>query len=268
MTTKVQDEMLESGGGGGGSDPYVVVNNSGNLPTITGSETNAIAIGDETSVVGLYGVSIGNRANVNGNVGVALGREAAVTAEAGVAIGNSAEAASSAVSIGSFSGAVGTEAVAIGYSADGVGTYTVAIGSACIAESTDPEVAAVAVGGGRAYGDRCIALGYNAEAGQSATHVVRSIAIGRALVYADNALGIGPSETITNVTHNGTVVIGTADSTATNQVVLADGAGNVYLRTGTGGAPTEYADDAAAATGGVPIGGFYRTGSVLKVRVS
>jgi hypothetical protein len=30
----------------------------------------------------------------------------------------------------------------------------------------------------------------------------------------------------------------------------------------------EYADDAAAATGGLPIEGIYRTGSVLKVRVA
>jgi hypothetical protein len=30
----------------------------------------------------------------------------------------------------------------------------------------------------------------------------------------------------------------------------------------------DYADDAAAATGGVPVNGVYRTGSVLKIRVS
>lgn len=29
-----------------------------------------------------------------------------------------------------------------------------------------------------------------------------------------------------------------------------------------------YADDAAAAVGGVPVGGLYRTGSILKVRVT
>lgn len=30
---------------------------------------------------------------------------------------------------------------------------------------------------------------------------------------------------------------------------------------------TEYADDAAAAVGGIPINGLYRTGSAVKVRV-
>ena len=32
-------------------------------------------------------------------------------------------------------------------------------------------------------------------------------------------------------------------------------------------ASTSYANDAAAAAGGVPIGGFYRNGSVVQVRV-
>jgi len=31
---------------------------------------------------------------------------------------------------------------------------------------------------------------------------------------------------------------------------------------------SDYADDTAAAAGGVPVGGFYRTGSVLKTRVT
>lgn len=31
---------------------------------------------------------------------------------------------------------------------------------------------------------------------------------------------------------------------------------------------SDYADDTAAAAGGVAVGGFYRTGSAIKVRVS
>lgn len=31
---------------------------------------------------------------------------------------------------------------------------------------------------------------------------------------------------------------------------------------------SDYADDAAAATGGVAVGEFYRTGSIVKVRVA
>jgi hypothetical protein len=49
---------------------------------------------------------------------------------------------------------------------------------------------------------------------------------------------------------------------------------SVYLTpTGTGEvvfglAPSDFADDAAAAAGGVPVNGIYRTASVLKVRVA
>jgi hypothetical protein len=35
-----------------------------------------------------------------------------------------------------------------------------------------------------------------------------------------------------------------------------------------GAIPADHADDAAAAVGGIPIGGVYRTGSALKVRVT
>lgn len=56
----------------------------------------------------------------------------------------------------------------------------------------------------------------------------------------------------------------------------SDGEGGyVTRRTTTGaiaalgfGVLSNYVDDAAAALGGVPLGGFYRTASVVKVRVS
>jgi hypothetical protein len=55
---------------------------------------------------------------------------------------------------------------------------------------------------------------------------------------------------------------------------LASGRFTISRYAGTGGMsfPTnvisDYADDAAAATGGVPVGGVYRTGSILKARIS
>lgn len=44
--------------------------------------------------------------------------------------------------------------------------------------------------------------------------------------------------------------------------------GTIRLVRGDNTLLTNYADDAAAATGGVPVGGLYRTGSALKVRVA
>lgn len=47
---------------------------------------------------------------------------------------------------------------------------------------------------------------------------------------------------------------------------VADGTLTIKRESGIIG-PADFASDAAAATGGVPIGGIYRTGSILKVRV-
>ena len=47
---------------------------------------------------------------------------------------------------------------------------------------------------------------------------------------------------------------------------VADGTLMIKREDGAIG-PADFADDASAATGGVPVGGIYRTGSILKVRV-
>jgi hypothetical protein len=52
------------------------------------------------------------------------------------------------------------------------------------------------------------------------------------------------------------------ENNGTNTVLTPDGS----LLLGT--TPTEYADDAAAAAGSLPVGGIYRTASALKVRVA
>lgn len=68
-----------------------------------------------------------------------------------------------------------------------------------------------------------------------------------------------------------------------NQVLLGDSAdptknfkitvptpedGTLSITRGDGSLLTNYADDTAAAAGGVPVGGIYRTASALKVRVA
>ena len=57
------------------------------------------------------------------------------------------------------------------------------------------------------------------------------------------------------------------------QCLTADGNGGlnweqVLLENAAGGTLYDAVDDTAAASGGVPVGGIYRDGSTLKVRVS
>jgi hypothetical protein len=52
--------------------------------------------------------------------------------------------------------------------------------------------------------------------------------------------------------------------TTTGGATTLDQAGIAYISTTL----NTYANDGAAATGGIPVGGLYRNGSILMVRVS
>ena len=70
--------------------------------------------------------------------------------------------------------------------------------------------------------------------------------------------------TITAEADNGTLKLARGNAGATTQDILTvDAAG--YLKPGV---LPNYANDAAAASGGVPVGGLYRNGSVVMYRVS
>jgi len=65
---------------------------------------------------------------------------------------------------------------------------------------------------------------------------------------------------------NGTMKLARGNAGATTQDILTvDAAGTITLRAL---AVPNFADDAAAAAGGIPIGGLYRTGTVVKVRAT
>lgn len=59
--------------------------------------------------------------------------------------------------------------------------------------------------------------------------------------------------------------VGVLDADVVAGVVTKNATSGVVLLNATLG---NYANDGAAATGGVPVGGLYRNGSVLMVRVS
>lgn len=271
---------LEAGGGG---SEYLVENYNGAVPTLS-SGVDQLALGENVTVAGNYSIGIGETVRVDGRACIAMG-------------------------------------------------------SGVNAKAVDPDGGAIAVGND-AYGHRATSIGFNASVGTDLAHVSYSTAINMADVQANNAIGIGNGITPSSVTHDNAVVIGFADSSAANQIVLADGAGNVLIRAKAsdprqiavgfsvvsanyglciaasssqsevthagavvlgggssteanevkiadglaslkvrfdgdgnmvfGAVPREAADDAAAAllSPAVPVGGVYRTGSVLKVRVA
>ena len=70
--------------------------------------------------------------------------------------------------------------------------------------------------------------------------------------------------TITAEADNGTLKLARGNAGATTQDILTVDASG-YLKPGV---LPNYANDAAAASGGVPVGGLYRNGSVVMYRVS
>jgi hypothetical protein len=78
----------------------------------------------------------------------------------------------------------------------------------------------------------------------------------------------GALNTTTTVTAGTGVIATTGGVTATAGGLTAT-AGGLTVTAGTVSLPlTDYADDAAAAVGLVPVGGLYRTASAVKVRVA
>jgi hypothetical protein len=59
-----------------------------------------------------------------------------------------------------------------------------------------------------------------------------------------------------------------AATTADNQIALGSSSSSVAILIASLPNTPSYADDAAAALGGVQVGELYRDGSVVKVRVS
>lgn len=243
MTTLVQDEMLETLAGGGGGSEYFVENYTNPiLPVVTG--LRSLAIGSRAVAgPGDDVIAIGERAIGAGRYNIAIGESAKVDEFGGLAIGSVSECRNTS----GFDG-LRSESTAIGpLSAKVYGTHGTAIGdSSRVGDFTTDIFGGIAIGN-QAHANHPTSVVIGGVTSTEAGEVVLATALGR----LDNALedyslgGNNPEPGVVKVRFNaqGEQVFGTT--------------------------PREAADDAAAAalTPAVPVGGVYRTGSVLKVRV-
>jgi len=203
----------------------------------------SFASGSSATASGLYSVSFsGTATGVNS---LALGRQSSATSANAVALGSLSSATGiSDLAIGAGATASGSGAIAVG-SADSTATYTIAIGQTSAASSNF----AVAIGHqADATATYAMGLGYNA----SATGI-QSAAIGKD----------------SSATHTAATALGSgAATTADYQIALGSASASVAVLIASLPNTPSYADDTAAAAGGVQIGELYRDGSVVKVRVS
>ena len=198
----------------------------------------SFASGSSATASGLYSVSFsGTATGVNS---LALGRQSSATSANAVALGSLSSATGiSDLAIGAGATASGSGAIAVG-SADSTATYTIAIGQTSAASSNF----AVAIGHqADATATYAMGLGYNA----SATGI-QSAAIGKD----------------SSATHTAATALGSgAATTADYQIALGSASASVAVLIASLPNTPSYADDTAAAAGGVQIGELYRDGSVV-----
>ena len=234
------------GGGGGGA---------GGLVLGTGTDSLASAL---TTIPGVASaadtIAIGDNAQALNQQSIALGHNALTGTSAPYAI-----------AIGKGSQALDDWNVAIGGDAFTYSRYNVAIGgnaSAGESGSATGGESAVAIGNQPvANSKRAIAIGYDADALAD-----DAIAIGaRADATATGAIAIG-SDTSSSVAPKATAV----NAVALGNNIIANTADTVSitLLQIMNYATMSFADDAAAATGGIPLGGVYHTSGALKIRIA
>jgi hypothetical protein len=208
------------------------------------SEADTIALGDGSIASSANNIAIGNTANAGGDnafarSNIAIGFNTDATNEKDVAVGNEAQATGSrTVAIGDSANASGSRSVVVGASS------TASAFSSCVfgAFSEATAEGATVVGG---YGSSATAVDAIAVGKEADATAIGAIAIGKlAQATADGAVAIGSG-----------INAVTADTVTMDKLQILDYA-NI-----------NYADDTAAAAGGIPLGGVYHNAGDLKIRI-
>lgn len=215
------------------------------------SGDNSIAIGEGAEASAEGGVAIGESTTADGTDCVAIGRGANSNSES-IAIGDgSTNASTRSVAIGRSATAAGNS-VSIGNFAQGLGNTNIQIACASVGGMTNNASSAVMIvpgstgGSTNGFADGAIVIGAGPQTERATANAENGIAIGNgAITDGNNAVALG---------HN--ITASTDDTVTIKLLQIAN-----Y-------ASMNYADDAAAATGGIPLGGVYHTSGALKIRIA
>lgn len=250
-------------------------------------------------------IAIGRNTTANNERCVALGYFSSATGGRGIAIGESANASgANNVAIGVSNSLPGSESVNIGYFNNSINAGTqrsVLVGRQLSTTSNIGSDGTVVIGNdSRTASGRTVAIGYQAQIFSGQGHAIGSDV---SITGADRSTGIGSGITIDTVGSDkigiGTTISLTADraiglgrdvsvsgdrGVAIGQSTTSNAAGAVALgRNITASvadcttvnmlqianyANLNFADDTAAAAGGVALGQVYHTSGALKVRIA
>jgi hypothetical protein len=213
----------------------------GNLNNNAGA--GSIVMGVDNANTSLQSVSIGydNTSTGYGNI-VVIGRLNEATGSTSTVIGNSSKANnSSTVAIGNQAWATGNESTAVGTSTRAYGFHSSAFGKNAVATNNF----ATAIGTlTKAYGNDSQAFGYKTIANETRQTVIGTENANNSDAQFIIGNGINGASNSFEILYDGTVII--KDLPSSNS----------------------YANDVDAAAGGVPIGGLYRNGNDVKVRLT
>ena len=244
-TTHVRALKIVAPDGGTGGNGITMLSPDGTAGVITLTNSSALAI-DGTPIGG-----------GGGSAGLESGSGAdSMQSASSLTTGAANASGADSIALGDSAAAGGAGAIAIGNTTNsGSSSYTICIGNAASAFGGDAIVIGRSAYGGIS-GSRNIVIGRQASIASG----VDSIALGKgASVTADNGHAIGENS---SVTASGATAIGNLVTASTVDTVT------MKLLQIANYATINFADDAAAATGGIPLGGVYHTAGALKIRIA
>lgn len=201
--------------------------------------TNIVIGKNATQTAGEQGIVIGFGATMSKGGGIAIGKDADNNSGSGIAIGRNA-------ATGSLD-----ESCAIGLDASSTGNA----GSLAVGRNSNASgLNGSSFGRNASATNNAIAAGYNAVASGN-----EGVAIGAntdATASLSTALGYNAQATAAGAVAIGEVTASTVNTTTLKLLQIAN-----Y-------ATMNFADDTAAATGGIPLGGVYHTSGALKIRIA
>lgn len=247
-----------------------------------------IALGENAQAGGQGAVVIGRNAT-SPNQGwasrhVVIGDGASVTQESAMAVGGTSTAGAFATAVGTGAAATGFWSTSLGYFASANASHSVALGRDAKVEGGNYGIAigqasrskaenAINIGRNSIIDDSVrvdtVTIGANSKSAQYSTALgagsfaigANSTAISDSTAAANYGVAIGWNAAAN--TAEGVVALGYnvnavnwANSTTVNQIAYANYAG------------LNFADDTAAATGGVPLGGVYHNAGALRIRIA
>jgi|TARA_B110000908_G_scaffold143676_1_gene172811 hypothetical protein len=258
---------------------------SGSHSTATGngtvaSGTNSISAGSSTTAGGNQSFAVGFSSTANGNVATAMGNSTVASGTSATAMGlysvasgvaatatgyDTEASGANSTAMGKETTASGENSFATGQGPTASGDNSTALGRSTFSTGTNSFAAGLS---SRASGEDSTAMGANSVASGN-----KSVSIGDRTIansFSEIAIGSNPVAKTGNATTwiatDRLFSIGNGASASSQSMALE------ILKNGITVLPAvvslSFADDTAAATGGVPVGGLYHTSGAIKIRLA